>query len=401
MPWLASTSIVFPIAALVVSVLSFLTTTPTLLIALLFAAALVPWALVAGGIRVPALVVVAVTLGATAWLAVPLGDQAAMFLPIAAASWAAALGLRWPSIAAVAGAFAIAIGYQVANETGRANWVIWATGTLFGWFAGALLHRQRLLTDALDVAHHELAVAAADNERKAIAREVHDVVGHSLTVVLLNIAGARRHLATNPAAADEALAQAETVGRDSLDTVRAVVGLLHSSTESQRDAPLPDGRQVAPLIEQVRRAGLQVDLQMTGDPATLEPTVGLTLVRVLQESLANASRHAPGAPIAVEMLVDPAFVRAAVANPLPSAPPRTPPAGVGLSSMSARVAALNGTIDAGPHDGRWVVRWQLPRPGHTTMDTTTVMTATTPTTATSSPTTATAPADVASGVARP
>ena len=189
------------------------------------------------------------------------------------------------------------------------------------------------------------------------------MVGHSLTVVLLNIAGARRHLASNPAAADEALAQAEIVGRESLDTVRTVVGLLHSPEASQRDAPLRDGRDVVALVEQARRAGLPVTLTVAGDPAALEPTIGLTVVRLLQESLANANRHAPGAPIDVRLCVTAGAVTATVVNPVErSAPPIATRPGVGLSSMTARVAALHGSIDIGVRADRWVVSWHLPRP---------------------------------------
>lgn len=360
--WKWSPSVVFPIGALVVTALSSFTSPPTVTIVLLFAVALLPWALVAGGVRVPPFVVVAVTLGITAWLAIRLGDQAAMFLPVVAAAWTAAVGSRWPALMSVAGAVGIALAYGLVQDHLRPfGWVIWATGTFFGYFAGKLLHRQRVLTDQLGAARHDLALAAAENERKAIAREVHDVVGHSLTVVLLNIAGARRHLATNPAAADEALAQAETVGRESLDTVRTVVGLLHSPDAGQRDEPLPDGRGVVALVEQARRAGLPVTLTVEGDPTRLEPTIGLTVVRLLQESLANANRHAPGAPIDVELHIAGNAVDASVSNPIGRGTVPSNRSGVGLSSMTARVAALNGTLATGPCNGRWVVRWHLPR----------------------------------------
>ncbi|MEO7397698.1 MAG: histidine kinase dimerization/phosphoacceptor domain-containing protein [Ilumatobacteraceae bacterium] len=96
---------------------------------------------------------------------------------------------------------------------------------------------------------------------------MHDIVGHSLTVVLLNIAGARRHLATNPAAAAEAMERAESISRDSLETVRSVVGLLSSSGDSQRDAPLPGGGDVLPLLEQAKRCGLPVSVALSGNPS--------------------------------------------------------------------------------------------------------------------------------------
>ncbi len=377
-----STSIVYPVAAVAVTLLSFLTSGPTPALVGLFAVALLPWALVAGGVRIPAVVVVLVTLAPTAWAVVRLDDQAALFLAVVAVCWSAAQGLRWQSVIAAGGGIAAAIVRALAHSSsGPMDWMFWATGVLFGWFAGSLLHRQRLLTDELRVTRNELALAAAENERKAIAREVHDVVGHSLMVVLLNIAGARRHLATNPAAADEALARAETVGRDSLETVRSVVGLLHSPAVSERDAPLPDGRDVLPLLEQARRSGLPISVSVDGDPAELEPAIGLAVVRLLQESLANATRHAAGARIDVELHVGRDAVDGSVSNPASATSTTSSPrqrlpdrVGLGLSSMSDRVTTLDGTFDAGAADGRWVVRWNVPRPTSDARRTTTATT---------------------------
>ncbi len=368
MSWISSTSIVFPAAALVVSVLSFFTAAPTPGIVAALAIALVPWALVAGGIKVPALVVIAVSAGSTAWLVIRLDDQAALFLGVVTCTWVAAQGLRWMSALSIIAFTVVSVGCEMVhykNADVSAGWIIWSTGMLFGWFAGTLLFRQQLLTDQLAAARLDLARAAAEHERKAIAREVHDIVGHSLTVVLLNIAGARRHLSTNPAAAAEALERAESISRDSLETVRSVVGLLSTNGDSQRDAPLPGGSDVVPLLDQARRSGLPVSVDISGNPGELEPALGLTIVRLLQEALANASRHAPGETIEIGLRIDPNTVTATVSNSMahgtPATSATTARAGLGVASMTDRVAAVNGSLDVGVRDGRWVVHGVLPR----------------------------------------
>lgn len=363
--WMSSTSIVFPVAALAVSLLTFATMPPTPAIAGLLAIALLPWALVAGGVEVPSMAVLVVTAVTTAWLTIRLDDQATLFLGVVMCSWAAAKGLRWATILSFVSFSAISVGCTVVSDKDNyPAWIIWSTGMAFGCFAGTLLFRQQMLTDQLAAARSGLALAAAESERKAIAREVHDIVGHSLTVVLLNIAGARRHLATNPVAAAEAMERAESISRDSLETVRSVVNLLSSTDDSQRDPPLPGGADIVPLLEQAQRSGLPVTLTVSGNLAELEPALGLTVVRLLQEALANATRHAPGEMIDVDLQVTDACVTATVSNAIADRSASgvlAARAGLGVAGMTDRVTAVHGSLDAGVRDGRWVVRAFLPR----------------------------------------
>lgn len=353
----------FPAAALVMSLLTFASTSPSPAIVGLLGVALVPWALVTRHVRVSPLIVVIVTLVPTFVLVFRYTDQAALFLGVVTCTWAAASGMRLPTSVAVIGFSSASVVCDVHVDDGRhGGWAIWSTGMLFGWFAGALLFRQRSLTNALADARHELGLAAVANERKAIAREVHDIVGHSLTVVLLNISGARRNLANNPAAAAAALERAEAVSRDSLETVRSVVSLLSSDGVSQRDAPLPGGGDLVPLLDQARRSGMPIVSKIAGDPARLEPTIGLTLVRLLQEALSNASRHAPGATVDVDVDIDDHYVTVTVANAIPaSTRSSSDRVGVGLASMHDRVAAMSGSIQLGAEHGRWLVHATLPR----------------------------------------
>ena len=363
--WVVNTSLVFPVAALVVVLLSFLTYTPNPVSVALFGCALVPWALVAGGIRVPAVVVVAVTVGAVAVVVIRYDDQAAMFLALVAIGWTASLGLRLQTAFGLLCGVSTAIAYSWTHEDAghRTGWAIWLTGMFMGVFLGELLYRQRRLAVELAATRHELSVLAVADARTQIAREVHDIVGHSLTVVLLNISGARRQLATNPKAADSALQQAESISRESLDSVRNVVGLLSNGSPRQTDAPLPGGADVMPIIEQAKRSGLPVEAAVYGDPASLEPAVALTLVRLLQEGIANAHRHAPGTPIDIAIDVEERMVSATVANDLlTGTQTASQRSGLGVPSMKDRVAAVNGTLSIGAIAGRWRIECVLPRP---------------------------------------
>ncbi|MCU1365384.1 MAG: integral rane sensor signal transduction histidine kinase [Ilumatobacteraceae bacterium] len=360
---LTTPSLVFPWAALIVAVLTFASTHPSLGIIALLMVALVPWALVSGGIDVPPLAVIVVSAVPTLLLILRYNDQAALFLGVVACTWASSRGLRLATWTALILFSAVSVVCNITNHWDQGGWVIWTTGMLFGVFAGSLLHRQRVLTDQLEDARHELDIAAVEHERKAIAREVHDIVGHSLTVVLLNISGARRNLANNPVAAAEALERAECVSRDSLETVRSVVSLLSSADESQRDAPLPGGADVMPLLDQARRSGMPIEVVLAGDPSILEPSIGLTLVRLLQESLANASRHAPMAPVGIDLAIDHRSVTLVVCNEIsPTTRSASDRIGIGVAGMHDRVAAIGGSVSTGAESGRWVVRATLPRP---------------------------------------
>lgn len=367
-PSVVTTSIVFPIAALAVVVLSFLTYAPNPVSITIFGVALLPWALVAAGVRLPAIVVVIVTVVAVAIVVIRYDDQAALFLTVVAVGWAASEGLRWQSALGIICGGLTGLDYSRIHDAPghRTGWAIWLTGLFMGLFLGELLHRQRRLTQALNAARQELSTLAFADARMQIAREVHDIVGHSLTVVLLNIAGARRQLAKNPKAADSALREAESISRESLDSVRQVVGLLSNGSASQTDAPLPGGGDVVAIIEQAKRSGLPVESCVRGDPALLEPAVGLTVVRLLQEGLVNAHRHAPGVPIAVTIDVEERTVSTRISNDLCAGPHSlaSSHSGLGVPSMKDRVAAVNGTLRVGESNGRWSIDCVLPRPSH-------------------------------------
>ena len=236
------------------------------------------------------------------------------------------------------------------------GWGAWVGGTTFAAIACVMGRRQRDLLVQLRAAQRGLEHRAQVEERGRIARELHDVIGHSLTVSLMHVSAARLALDEGPEVADKALAEAERLGRASLDEVRHTVGLLRTADASESSAPLPGGAEVEDLLAQFRAAGADVRAEVHPAIATLPATVGLAAYRILQESLTNAVKHAPGAGIVVRADVEPAAVRLTVDS---AGPPRSG-AGLGLLGMRERAESLGGSCTAGPGGAGWLVRAELP-----------------------------------------
>ncbi|HEY0373357.1 MAG TPA: histidine kinase [Amnibacterium sp.] len=231
-----------------------------------------------------------------------------------------------------------------------------AFGNLFGVLIGVLLRRANRLAADLRAADARLAEAAVQEERQRIARDVHDLVAHSLTVVVLHIGGARRVLRADPRAAEAALADAERVCREALDGIRGVVGLLRQ--EDDRPGVSLDLEQLAASY---RIAGRTVALRVDGDATALPLAVRVALYRVVQEALANAARHSRGDdPIDVRVAADAASASARISNPLGRGPAAPSTGGYGLVGLREQVAALGGRLTGQPEDGTWVVECRIP-----------------------------------------
>jgi signal transduction histidine kinase len=205
-------------------------------------------------------------------------------------------------------------------------------------------------------------------ERRRIARDVHDFVGHGLAAVMLQVTSARHVLRRDPAAAEEALRAAEDVGRRSMRELRRTVALLRSDDEDGAvAAPVPTADEIPDLVAVARAGGLDVGLNVDGDLAGLEPGVGLALHRIAQEALANAARHAPHARTGLEISVgeDEVTLVADTAGPVTPAAPAAPAAdparrSYGVVGMRERASALGGELDAGPTVEGWRVSCRLP-----------------------------------------
>jgi signal transduction histidine kinase len=240
---------------------------------------------------------------------------------------------------------------------------IWLLGIAFPWAIGRAAARQSQLATELDATRRELAEQALLDERRRIARDVHDFVGHGLAAVMLQITSARHVLRRDPTAAEHALQSAEEVGRRSMQELRRTVGVLRSDGEAAMAPPLPSTEDIATLVDDARAGGLAVALRKRGDLTQISPSAGVALYRIAQEALANAARHAPRARTVLEIEV--ASGRASLvveSNGPTAAKPSSEPTRprYGLIGMRERAAALGGELAAGPTPVGWRVSCRLP-----------------------------------------
>jgi len=212
-------------------------------------------------------------------------------------------------------------------------------------------------------AQEALAAGAAAEERARIAREVHDVIAHSLTVTLLHVSAARLAVQDRPEDAVAALAEAERLGRRSLADVRRAVGLLGPAQDGGAAAPLPAAADIPALVAEYRAAGLHAGLAVTGDVEVLSSATSLALYRIAEESLANAARYAPGAPVEVELAIEGgrAVLRIVNGAGTPDPPPVVDARpGLGLSGIRQRTELIGGSLQVGPFGTGWRVEVEVP-----------------------------------------
>ena len=203
-------------------------------------------------------------------------------------------------------------------------------------------------------------------ERERIAREIHDLVAHSLSVTLLHITGARHALRDverdrpEVAEVDDALADAERVGRQAMEDIRRTVSTLQEVAEGRSGAahPLPGGADIAGLVDQMERAGLAVEYAEVGEAGLLAQATGLGVYRIAQESLANIAKHAPSSTARMQLTVTPTWARLTVRNAL-NGTRRRDDTGSGLEGMRARAEQLGATLTAGPDGPDWLVDLRL------------------------------------------
>jgi signal transduction histidine kinase len=206
----------------------------------------------------------------------------------------------------------------------------------------------------------EEAERRVTDERVRIARELHDIVAHHISVINVQAGVARHLMDSRPDQAREALGLVRDASKTVLSEMSAVVGLLRSPEEDAPTEPTPGMARLESLVESVRRAGLELACRSAGEPYELAPLSDLTAYRVVQESLTNAVKYGTGS---AELIVDhgPEGVGIEVRNPVDgSAPPSG--GGHGLIGMRERVEAVRGRISAGPGpDGFFTVSALIPR----------------------------------------
>ncbi|MER5378723.1 histidine kinase [Streptomyces sp. NPDC002688] len=192
-------------------------------------------------------------------------------------------------------------------------------------------------------------------ERNRIARELHDSIGHALTVAVVQAGAARA--AGDPAFTDRALVAIEETGRAALEDLERVLGVLREAQRPVSGRPtLTDADR---LLESARTSGAKVDAEVAGPLETVPGPVSREGYRILQESLTNVLRHAGSVPVRVRIEVKDGALALEVRNPLPagiSGPGR----GSGLRGIRERAALLGGSARTGPHEGDWQVHAELP-----------------------------------------
>ncbi|MEV3925702.1 sensor histidine kinase [Actinomadura coerulea] len=201
-------------------------------------------------------------------------------------------------------------------------------------------------------------------ERQRIARELHDVVAHHMSMIAIQAEAAPYKVETVPDETRRDLAEIRATALDALTELRRVLGVLRAE-DGAETAPQPSLERLDELVGNARGAGLRVETRLGGDLAGLPPGVGLTAYRILQEALSNAMRHAPGSRVEVEVSRDGGIVCLGVVNGPPAGGPGSVPplpgGGHGLVGMRERAAALGGELTARPtSEGGFAVTASLP-----------------------------------------
>jgi signal transduction histidine kinase len=215
------------------------------------------------------------------------------------------------------------------------------------------------LMDAQDLR----AARAVGDERNRVARELHDVVAHCVSVMVIQASAAGLVMTDDPVGAGAALRVVETCGRDAMVDLRRIMGVLRRNDDT-RDGLVPGLAQLGALVERTRTSGVPTRLRFAGGPRVLVPGVDLVAYRVVQEALTNVVKHAPGSRATVKVGIGSAVVDVVVTNTasgVVGAGLRLPESGHGLTGMRERVAIYGGTLSAGPTPtGGYVVHASVP-----------------------------------------
>ncbi len=275
---------------------------------------------------------------------------------------------------AVAAGLGLAVGlFDAIDEHGRIapSDVVFMASVLTALpvLAGRGLRSRRRLVAELEAQTATLAAArdaqaeeAALEERRRIARELHDVVAHSVSVMVVQAGAARAVAARDTDAARASLETVEATGREALGEMRRLLGVMRRGDEDLALAPAPGIGNLEPLLQRARDGGLPVQLDVRGDPVPLPAGLDLAAYRVLQEALTNALRHGGAGHATVAVEYGPHELRLAVTDDGPGAAvPLTPGGGHGLVGMRERVEMYGGRLDAGPRpEGGFAVAARIP-----------------------------------------
>ncbi|WP_072690913.1 sensor histidine kinase [Rhodococcus marinonascens] len=248
---------------------------------------------------------------------------------------------------------------DMPGTSGR-GWTVGLTATVvFCLLIRWLLLSRRQLAQQEGLSEFERTRRTILEEKTRIARDLHDVVAHHMSMVVVQAQSAPYRIA---GMSDETRAEFESIGaagRAALNEVRGLLGVLRSDGQLAELAPQPGVQQIGELLEGTRRAGIPVVWHVDGEPSRLPESVGLVMYRILQESLANAARHAPGADVLVDIAYSSPATLSVVNGSSPradSVPAAESSGGQGIIGMRERAHAVGGVFAAGPRaDGGFEV----------------------------------------------
>ncbi|MFE3517626.1 sensor histidine kinase [Streptomyces sp. NPDC059166] len=287
-------------------------------------------------------------------------DGPLVVIPIAAL-YALAAGGRTQASVAMAAVMVVGVGAGVLAGTGDVNGT--AVFMLAGWLVAVL---------ALGGVRHgrvayaeEEARLRATQERLRIARELHDVIGHNMSMIHVQASSALHRLHKDPAQAEEALTAIKQGSKEGLRELRATLGVLRQVDEEAPTAPSPGLSGIGELVSSASRAGLDVRVERSGSRSPLPPSVDLAAYRIVQESLTNAVRHSNARHVVVRIHHGELELALSVRDDGRGATLSGQGGGSGITGMTERARALGGTLSAGPGStGGFVVRTRLPFSDH-------------------------------------
>ena len=246
---------------------------------------------------------------------------------------------------------------------GVLNTSAWGIGRIVRrWREQALALEQRTLELERERAWREQAAAAA--ERNRIARELHDIIAHSVSLMVVQAAAAEQVLTTDPARAREPIRRVQESGRQAVSELRRLLGILRPGEGQATLAPQPTLRDLDRMVDRARDAGLSAELEIQGMERDLEPGIELAAYRLVQEALTNALKHAGPTEARVVVGYGEDRLDIEVTNQKGEANGASGDgAGHGLAGMRERLALYGGEMEAGPRDGGYAVRAHIPLPG--------------------------------------
>ncbi len=311
--------------------------------------------------------------GAVGWAALGEIDGAALVPVLVGVYWVALTRPRRTAVAAgLAGAVAIFVTEGLLGPfgwLGGPNATMWPELLAAGAVGAYVAARRQWLAAETDraaraeQAREEETRTRVDAERMRIARELHDVVAHTMAMINIQATAASMQLTADPASAADAIQAIRRASKSGLRELRAILQVLRPVDRGSPAGPAPDLRAIAALVEATSAAGTPTTLEAADPPLALPPPVALAAYRIVQESLTNVVRHAGRVAATVSLGHEGGYLHVDVINDAGALAAFRDGTGAGLAGMRERAAALGGTLDAGPRPGGgFAVRARLPVP---------------------------------------